>query len=50
MAIPQRVMVAGEPEDQIEAEREKTGIPVPPGLRDRIREVAEEAGAAFLLD
>ncbi len=46
----QRVMVAGEPEDQIEAEREKTGIPVPPGLRDRIREVAEEAGAAFLLD
>ena len=45
----QSVLVAGEPEDMIEAEREKIGIPVPPGLRAKIREIAEETGAAFLL-
>ena len=45
----QPVMVAGEPEDKIEAERETAGIPVPPGLRDRIKEIAEETGADFLL-
>ena len=46
----QPVMVAGEPEDSIEAERETAGIPIPPGLRDRIREIAEETGAPFLLN
>jgi len=45
----QPVMVAGEPEDKIEAEREVAGIPVPPGLRDRIKEIADETGADFLL-
>jgi LDH2 family malate/lactate/ureidoglycolate dehydrogenase len=43
------VMVAGEPQLNIAAEREKAGIPVPPGLRQRIGELAEETGAAFLL-
>jgi LDH2 family malate/lactate/ureidoglycolate dehydrogenase len=45
----QPVMIAGEPEDKIEAAREKTGIPIPPGLRQRIRDLAEEMNAAFLL-
>lgn len=46
----QPVMVAGEPENKIRAEREQTGIPIPPGLRGRIQQVAEDAGAEFLLD
>ena len=45
----QPVMVAGEPQLRIAAEREKSGIPIPPGLRERIAELAEETGAAFLL-
>lgn len=43
------VMVAGEPQTKIAAEREKSGIPIPPGLRQRIGELAGETGAAFLL-
>jgi len=43
------VMVAGEPEDKIAAEREKDGIPIPPGLRETIRKLTVETGAAFLL-
>ena len=46
----QPVMVAGEPENLIRSERERTGVPMPPGLRERIRRVADEAGADFLLD
>jgi len=45
----QPVMVAGEPEDRISTERETAGIPIPPGLRESIRELASETGAAFLL-
>jgi LDH2 family malate/lactate/ureidoglycolate dehydrogenase len=43
-------MVAGEPEDQIAAERQANGIPIPPGLRETIRKLAAETGAPFLLD
>ena len=46
----QPVMVAGEPEDKIGAERDKAGIPIPPGLRDTIRTLTRETGATFLLD
>lgn len=46
----QPVMVAGEPENKIRAEREKTGIPIPPGLRGKIRDIAKNSNAAFHLD
>jgi LDH2 family malate/lactate/ureidoglycolate dehydrogenase len=46
----QPVMVAGEPEDKISAERQVKGILVPPGLRETIRKLAAETGAPFLLD
>lgn len=45
----QPVLVAGEPEDMIEAEREKTGIPMPPGLRSKLEALAGECGAEFYL-
>ena len=45
----QPVLVAGEPEDMIEAERETAGIPVPPGLCGRIKEITDDTGADFLL-
>ena len=45
----QPVMVAGEPENIIRAERAKTGIPVPPGLRGKIRDVAKNSNAEFFL-
>jgi LDH2 family malate/lactate/ureidoglycolate dehydrogenase len=44
------VLVAGEREDAIRRERAVTGVPVPPGLREKIREIASRAGATFLLD
>lgn len=46
----QPVLVAGEPEDMIEKERAKTGIPIPPGLRDKLKNLAAETGAEFFLD
>ena len=46
----QPVLVAGEPENMIRAEREKTGIPVPPGLRGKIRDIAKNSNAEFFLD
>lgn len=46
----QPVMVAGEPENIIRAEREQTGIPVPPGLRGKIRDIAKNSNAQFFLD
>jgi len=46
----QPVMVAGEPEDKIGAERAENGIPIPPGLRESIRKLTSETGAAFLLE
>jgi LDH2 family malate/lactate/ureidoglycolate dehydrogenase len=44
------VMVAGEPEMKVQAEREITGIPVPPGLRGKLREVAKNANVEFFLE
>lgn len=46
----QPVLVAGEPEDIIEAERAKSGIPIPPGLRSKLKDLAAETGAEFYLD
>jgi len=46
----QPVLVAGEPEDKIRAERKKTGIPVPPGLRSKLREITNRYQAPFLYD
>lgn len=46
----QPVMVAGEPENIIRATREETGIPVPPGLRGKIRDIAKNSNAEFFLD
>jgi LDH2 family malate/lactate/ureidoglycolate dehydrogenase len=45
----QPVLVAGEPENMIRAERAKTGIPVLPGLRGKIRDVAKNSNAEFFL-
>ena len=45
----QPVMVAGEPEDIIRAEREKDGIPIPPGLRGKIADICRDSNAEFLL-
>jgi LDH2 family malate/lactate/ureidoglycolate dehydrogenase len=45
----QPVMVAGEPEDQTIALRLKTGIPIPPGLRGKIQEIAKGCNAPYLL-
>jgi LDH2 family malate/lactate/ureidoglycolate dehydrogenase len=46
----QPVLVAGEPEDMIEEERAKTGIPIPPGLREKLQKLAADCGAEFYLD
>ena len=46
----QPVMVAGEPEDRIAEQRRRDGIPIPPGLRETIRALADETGAPFLFD
>jgi LDH2 family malate/lactate/ureidoglycolate dehydrogenase len=44
------VLVAGEREEAFRRERTETGIPVPPGLRDKVRDIAARAGAEYLLD
>ena len=44
----QPVMVAGEPEEIMRAERKTTGIPVPAGLRNAIEEVCRESNAEFV--
>jgi LDH2 family malate/lactate/ureidoglycolate dehydrogenase len=43
------VMVAGDPERRIAAQRMQDGIPVAPGLRAKLREIAEASGAEWLL-
>lgn len=43
------VLVAGDPEYAREAERREQGIPLPSALVERLRGIASEAGAAFLL-
>ncbi|OWU85625.1 lactate dehydrogenase [Oceanicola sp. 22II-s10i] len=46
----QPVMVAGDPERKHAAERGANGIPVAPGLKAKLKEIAEESGAEWLLD
>ncbi|MFC5068493.1 Ldh family oxidoreductase [Flaviflagellibacter deserti] len=41
------VLVAGDPERAVMAEREKTGIPIGPGLLRRLHEIARENGAEW---
>lgn len=45
----QPVMVAGDPERRHAAERSAKGIPVAPGLKAKLREIAQESGAAWHL-
>lgn len=45
----QPVLVAGDPERTMRAERLKLGIPIPGKLHQLLREVARESGAEFLL-
>lgn len=44
------VMVAGDPERAHAATRRRDGIPVAPGLVDKLRAIAAESGAAWQLD
>ena len=49
-ADPDRpVLIPGDPERAARADRLQHGIPVPPALAEKIREIAEAAGAPFLL-
>jgi LDH2 family malate/lactate/ureidoglycolate dehydrogenase len=43
-------MVAGDPERAVMAEREKTGIPIGPGLLRRLRDIARENDAEWFFD
>lgn len=43
------VLVAGDPEELARAERERTGVPIPEPLAEKIRGVCERSGAAYLL-
>jgi LDH2 family malate/lactate/ureidoglycolate dehydrogenase len=45
----QPVLIPGDPERFTRAERIEQGIPMPDSLREKIREVAQAAGAPFLL-
>jgi LDH2 family malate/lactate/ureidoglycolate dehydrogenase len=45
----QPVLVAGEPEAISREERLRTGIPVPPALAEKIREICTRYGAPFVL-
>lgn len=48
---PQKpVMVAGDPERAVKAERQKTGIPIGPGLLQRLHEIATENNAEWLFE
>ena len=46
----QRVLVAGDPERAMRAERLELGVPVPAKLMDVLREVARESGTEFILE
>jgi LDH2 family malate/lactate/ureidoglycolate dehydrogenase len=45
----QPVLVAGEPEAISREERSRTGIPVPPALAEKIRDICTRCGAPFVL-
>jgi LDH2 family malate/lactate/ureidoglycolate dehydrogenase len=47
-ALP--VLVPGDPEAAMRAERSREGIPVPQALKDRIRAVCDRSGAEYVLD
>ncbi len=44
------VLVPGDPERAARENRLRNGIPIPPALAAKIREIAESAGAPYLLD
>jgi LDH2 family malate/lactate/ureidoglycolate dehydrogenase len=44
------VMVAGDPERRIAAQRRETGIPVGPGLLAKVKDVARHSNAEWILD
>jgi LDH2 family malate/lactate/ureidoglycolate dehydrogenase len=46
----QRVLVPGEPEQKALAERSRNGIPIPPALVAQLRIIAQQCGAAWLLE
>ena len=46
----QSVMVAGDPQWNMAADRSKNGIPIPPGLLSQLRQMAQASGAPWLLD
>lgn len=46
----QPVMVAGDPQRKIAAQRSKEGIQIPPGLLSQIRQIAQASAAPWVLD
>lgn len=44
------VLVAGEREDAVRPVRSRDGVPVPPGLRNKLKEICARNGAEYLLD
>ncbi|HAT36060.1 MAG TPA: hypothetical protein DCS82_10110 [Rhodospirillaceae bacterium] len=44
------VMVAGEPENKVRADRETSGIPLPPGLRGQIKDIARQCNAEYVFE
>src|SRR5439155_24646719 len=47
-ALP--VLVPGDPENAARARRLREGIPIPPALAEKIRQICHRAGVAFLLE
>ncbi len=47
-ALP--VLVAGDPEEQARAERERAGVPIPGTLAEKLKGVCRRCGAPFLLE
>ncbi len=46
----QKVMVAGDPQRRLAAQRMKDGVPVGPGLLSQVRQIAQASAAPWLLD
>ncbi len=46
----QPVMVAGDPQRKLAAQRMREGIPVGPGLLNQVRQIAQASAASWLLD
>jgi LDH2 family malate/lactate/ureidoglycolate dehydrogenase len=43
----QEILVPGEPEDRVHADREKQGIPLPPGTVEKLRAMAQRFGVTL---